>query len=228
MTSPRWLTALHKTLSEHDRINVIQVATVDAEGAPRVRTQGYCGTVIPKSHPSLPLLLAATDYRTPKVAELTKNQRAEICWWIPPTNEQFRISAVTYIIAAPQYAFVTSVGPGMQAVIGESAFDWEKKRREVFESLPAPIKASYLRPPPGSAIEAGGEADKTSVGTVRKLEEAQSEEDKKNWEKALNNFTLVVFEPVKVDYVEFGINPHRRTLFTRNENNEWTERNVVP
>ncbi|KZT23282.1 hypothetical protein NEOLEDRAFT_1096275 [Neolentinus lepideus HHB14362 ss-1] len=216
MTSPRWLTALHKTLSEHDRINVIQVATVDAEGAPRVRTQGYCGTVIPKSHPSLPLLLAATDYRTPKVTELTKNQRSEICWWIPPTNEQFRISAVTYIIAAPQYGFVTSVGPGMQAIIGESAFDWEKKRREVFESLPAPIKASYLRPAPGSAIEAEGEANKTSVETAPKLEEG------------LNNFALVVFEPVKVDYVEFGINPHRRTVFTRNEDNEWTERNVVP
>ena len=53
------------------------------------------------------------------------------------------------------------------------------------------------------------------------------DEDKKNAEFALGNFALMLFEPTRVDWVELGIQPNRRTVFTR-EGEGWVEQLVVP
>ncbi|KZT23285.1 hypothetical protein NEOLEDRAFT_1136595 [Neolentinus lepideus HHB14362 ss-1] len=239
MASPHWLTALHKTLKAHDKVSarpVFQVATVDEHGIPRVRSQIYRESLTPKLHPALPLLLSSTDIRTPKVAQLvanpsSKTELVEICWWIDATQEQFRITAQTYIIPSPEHRFHERFNPeiaqAMQAIVNEDKIDWEKKRREAYEGMSGHMKASWLRPTPGSKVEGGYEASKTWVEKVPKLEEAKTDEDKRNWEKALGNFALMVFEPVRVDYVELGIVPNRRRIYTRTQG-DWTEEDVAP
>ncbi|TFK49771.1 hypothetical protein OE88DRAFT_382501 [Heliocybe sulcata] len=237
MPPPRWLTAFHKTLSEHDKVSVFQLATVDAQNTPHVRSQIYRETLTPTSHPSLPLLLSSTDIRTPKVAELLANpgnpsSLAEICMWLDPTQEQFRIVAQTYIIPSPEHPhharLGSTMGKAMKALMEEDNVDWEKKRREAYDGMSGHMKASWLRPTPGSKLAGGYEEAKTWVERVPNLEGAKTDEEKKNWEKALGNFALMVFEPVRVDYVELGIQPNRRRIYVRKDGEEWTEEDVAP
>ncbi|KZT22627.1 hypothetical protein NEOLEDRAFT_1137622 [Neolentinus lepideus HHB14362 ss-1] len=239
MTSPLWLRALQKTLSEHDRVSVFQLATFDSQSVPRARSQIYRTAITSKAHPSCPLLVSSTDVRTPKVIELTDNplnasSDSEICWWIDKTSEQFRITSKTYVIPSPSHPFYAKfdwkASPGMKALVEEDKFDWEARRREIFESMSGHMKASWLRPPPGSVMKGGYEESKKWEKTVPRWNEAQNDHEKALWETAFGNFALMVMEPVRVDYLEMAIVPNRRRIFTRemDQGESWTEEVVVP
>ena len=58
-------------------------------------------------------------------------------------------------------------------------------------------------------------------------DEAKTDEDRKNLQTALQNFALMLFEPVEIDWVELAISPNKRTVFKRN-GEKWTEHLVVP
>ena len=76
------------------------------------------------------------------------------------------------------------------------------------------MKASWCAPvAPGSAIPSYDEPSKWPR-EVPNFEDLKSEEDKKNYETALGNFAMVVLEPRKVDWVQLGERPNRRTIFT--------------
>lgn len=110
-------------------------------------------------------------------------------------------------------------------------YDWEKKRREVFNDMSKGMKASWATPTPGDPIKSYDEAN-AWPGPLPRLEEADNDEDKKNLEFALGNFALVLIDPFSVDWVQLGTRPNRRTKFSRNENlgegDEWAEEIVVP
>ncbi|TFK56388.1 hypothetical protein OE88DRAFT_1709123 [Heliocybe sulcata] len=239
MASPVWLRALQKTLSEYDRVSVFQLATFDAHHAPHARSQIYRTTITPKGYPSYPLLVSSTDVRTPKVIELIDNpsnasSKSEMCWWIDKTSEQFRISSRTYVIPAPSHPFYAKLdwaaSPGMKALVEEDKFDWEAKRKSIFESMSEHMRASWLRPPPGSVLKGGYDESKKWEKTVPKWDDAKTDHEKALWETAFGNFALVVMEPVKVDYLEMAIVPNRRRVYTREETQGqvWIEEVVVP
>ncbi|EPQ53402.1 hypothetical protein GLOTRDRAFT_116906 [Gloeophyllum trabeum ATCC 11539] len=209
MASPLWLRALHKTLNKHDKVSVFQLATFDAQNVPHARSQIYRTTFTPQSHPNYPLLISSTDIRTPKVSELISNptnpsSSSEMCWWIDKTSEQFRITSRTYVIHSPSHPFYARFDwktlPRMKALVEEDKVDWEAKWKEMYESMSGHMKASWLRPPPGSVLEGGYEESKKWV------------EKRALWEKAFSNFALMVVEPVRVDYLEMGIVPNRRRV----------------
>lgn len=130
-------------------------------------------------------------------------------------------------------------GPAFAALY-QDGFDWEEKRRQVFDSMSAHMKASWCRPfAPGSKLPGGHEETKNWPQKLEgKLEDilgsgggkGVSEETRKNWEMALGNFALVVIDPTDVDYVELSVVPNRRTRFWRNEGEtgEWEDEAVVP
>ena len=116
-------------------------------------------------------------------------------------------------------------------VMQQQGFDWEDKRKVVFKGMSPFMKATWVRPPPGSRLEGGEEeAEKWPV----KLEEPdengifKSDEDKILWETALGNFALLVVDPVEVDYVELGPVPNRRTKFWRSDHGQWQDEALVP
>lgn len=165
------------------------------------------------------------------------------------SQEQFRVNGKVYIITPPSHPFRTiqTFPPGSAlARLNESGeledqtdgftlqgggYDWEKKRKEVFDDMSGGMKASWATPPPGDLLKSYDEAN-AWPGPLPKLEEADNEDDKKDLEFALGNFALVVIEPLGVDWVQLGVRPNRRTKFTRNENlsngDEWVEEIVVP
>lgn len=207
-----------------------QLASIDANNIPRVRSCIHREFLGAKASPSLPLLLTTTDIRTPKCAQMLSNPDVEGAFWVEGTQEQYRITGKTSIIPTPAHPyhaqFDPSRGPALTALKNEG-IDWEKKRTESFDSMSGHMKASWCRPVPGSKLDGGYEEAKKWPVKLPKLGEAENEEDKRNLEKALGNFALLVIDPVEVDFVELGVVPNQRTNFTR-EGEEWVEQIVVP
>lgn len=202
-----------------------------------------------------PLLLTSTDARTPKVRQLAQNARVEIAWWIPGIQEQFRIAGRAYVLPSPEFGTDTVVPPVGEVLAGEKAqmelgvrklegdfpgaelggegFDWEGKRVEVFDTMSGHMKASWVRPVPGTPLPGGYAAAKEWPESLPKLSEVEEgdggEESKRLLKDALKNFALVVIDPMEVDYVELGVMPNQRTNFRLDKSNgEWVEEIVVP
>ena len=113
----------------------------------------------------------------------------------------------------------------MRMLQADPDFDFDKKRKELFDSMSPGMRASWCEPlAPGSPIASWEE----QKGWPRKVPvDPETDEDRKNAEFALGNFALMLFEPTRVDWVELGIQPNRRTVFTREEEG-WVEQLVVP
>jgi len=117
--------------------------------------------------------------------------------------------------------------------LGGAGFDWEKKRVETFEGMSGHMRASWVRPVPGTPLPGGYAAAKAWPESLPKLAEVEQgkggEETKKLVKDALKNFALVVINPLEVDYVELGVVPNQRTHFWRERGTgEWVEEVVVP
>ncbi|KAF9260854.1 hypothetical protein L218DRAFT_962191 [Marasmius fiardii PR-910] len=223
---------------------VIQLASIDPTSPkPHVRSHIFRSFLTPSNKTPeserLPLILSSTDIRTPKVEQIIANPNVEIAWWIEGTQEQFRISGIASVVSARDHLFYkhfeeaiknAGLNSGLRNMV-DTDFDWEEKRREVFESMSAHMKASWCRPTPGSVLTGGEEVAKRWPVRVDKPGDEDggepSEGNKRNWEVALGNFALVVVDPTEVDYVELGVIPNRRSQFWRNEG-VWEEKSVVP
>ena len=117
---------------------------------------------------------------------------------------------------------------GLEAVTLTPSFDWEKKRVEVFKDMSGHMKASWCRPTPGTKLEGGQEEAKKWPEKVEEPGPDSSDEDRKNWEVALENFALMIIEPTYVDFVDLGVVPNRRFGFRRDEKGHWEEIELVP
>ncbi|CAL1694882.1 unnamed protein product [Somion occarium] len=234
---PRWFQALNDALSlpENKGKIVYQLATTDLHNIPRVRSLQHRDFLIPKGLPSVPIILTTTDIRTPKVPQLLSTPTVEVVWWLDGTQEQFRITGKATVIPSREHPLHRTIDIPHDSALavlnseGEESspgkYDWEKKRREVFDSMNS-LRPVWARPPPGTVLESYDDAKAWPV-TLPKLAEAETEEDKKNLEIAISNFALLLIEPTVVDWVQLGVKPDRRTKFTK-EGQEWTEQILVP
>ncbi|EMD32623.1 hypothetical protein CERSUDRAFT_126726 [Gelatoporia subvermispora B] len=228
---PRWINALTKALSlpENKGQNVYQIATVE-NGIPRVRTQVHRDIIYPEGCPHLPILLTTTDARSPKVSQITATPRVEVAWWLQGSQDQFRIAGPVRF-DRPGAGSPDDPGRGGPFLalrrMDQQNFDWEAKRRAVFDTMSAHMRASWCRPPPGSTMSAYADAKKWPA-TVPSLGEAESDEDRTNQEQALGNFALVLIEAEEVDWVQLGVIPNQRTKFVRQEDGSWKEEIIVP
>ncbi|KAG8708248.1 hypothetical protein FRC09_001360 [Ceratobasidium sp. 395] len=217
----------------------LALSTVDTDGnapLPRVRHHLYRGVLT--KNPIRPLLITTTDVRTPKVHQLcshpdTSGPTAEIAWWFPP-RAQFRLTARTYVLPSPSHKLHSQFPTKALADSGDSSSspgaletpaEWEKLRVKTFNSLPAFLRASYVRPTPGSKLSNPDDAKKWPKELPESGNEG-SEEERKQVQEALKNFAVLLLEPVEVDLVEFD-DPDRRTKWKR-VGNEWREQTVVP
>lgn len=91
-----WLDDLEKAIKRNKRDahnRYFQLATVDTEGWPRVRTVVYRGLADETGAP-----LFITDSRAEKMTSIVTGGRAEICWYFTQTREQFRLHGHLVII----------------------------------------------------------------------------------------------------------------------------------
>ena len=88
MSLPPWRPLLRGARQREGRspqARWLQLATLGADGAPRVRTLVFRGWAGPAE---LDLL---TDRRSSKSAELSAEPRVELCWLLPKARSQFRL-----------------------------------------------------------------------------------------------------------------------------------------
>lgn len=165
----------------------------------------------------------------------TKGPTSELAWWIAPASVQFRIGARTHLLPSPshelhsQFPFqlLSSAGGGDAGPESpDTPADWEALRVKTFNALPAFLRASFVRPVPGSPLQNPEDAKEWPT-TLPESGKEESEEDKKHVKEALANFALVLLEPLAVEFLELGVEPNRRTQWKLSKG-EWTESSVVP
>lgn len=106
----------------------LQLATVAADGTPRVRTLVFRGWAGPAC---LDLL---TDRRSAKPAELTHQPAVELCWLLPKARSQFRLRG---------------------AVIELEVEQLQREREQHWQRLTPAGRALWGWPEPGQPFEAG-------------------------------------------------------------------------
>jgi hypothetical protein len=190
---------------------------------------------------SLPLLVTTTDIRTPKVSQLTADPIGEIVWWIQGTQQQFRILSDMFLVPAPDNAHyarwrdvLATAQPGTALELFKEE-DWEARRVAVFLTMSAHMKASWCKPVPGSVLRGGEDEAKSWPERVEEPNESMPEEEykeaKRNWDRALNNFALMLIDPIEIDFVDLSVNPNTRSLFSKTVdgiNITWNEQALVP
>jgi len=236
MAIPDWFKALAEVLSKSPKSTIYTVATVDASATlpvPRVRSIVHREFLSPSEN--LPLLVSTTDIRTPKIRELLSisgGPNAEIVWWLSDASEQYRFSGIIHILPRPDHELFPKF-PGKRLAPEKdengASFDWETERLRVFNEKMGPaLRASFCRPTPGSKIGSYDEGDAWPT-KLPKTYEVLNEDEKVKAEvaQAVNNFSLMVLEPVRVERVELAVIPNRRTQYQK-EGNQWKETIVVP
>ncbi|KZT73379.1 hypothetical protein DAEQUDRAFT_467347 [Daedalea quercina L-15889] len=237
MTSgaPRWQTAMANSLSlpenNKEYNGGIQMATLDDDGIPRVRTVGYRQILHPQGSPNLPVFVFSTDVRMQKALQMRTHPYAELVWWFRGSSEQYRVTGVARVITSPNI----DLGPGGLVreeslaldALDKQGYDWSMKMRELYsEGSDDGLRASLNRPPPGTRIPSYQTA-KEWVQEVPKLGLAKDDADRRNQEEGLRNCALLLVEPFEVDWCELALRPHKRTKFRR-QGDTWEEWPVVP
>ena len=74
--------------------NYFQLATVDKENNPQVRTISFRGFY------NNDTIKATTEIKTSIVSDVTKNQICQICWYFPISREQYRISCKAKLVTS--------------------------------------------------------------------------------------------------------------------------------
>lgn len=179
------------------------------------------------------------------------NARVELAWWLPGPQAQLRITGEAFVYSAPDFELTPSDAERLDASESNAVlkqartlhaaftkssesrlvpkdFDWEKERLERFDAMSGRMRASWVRPAPGTRLRPD-EDPKTWPESLPKLGDAQDEE-KESVRAALRNFALVVINPQEVDYLELGVMPNRRTRFFKDNSKDgtWNEEAVVP
>ncbi|KAG8986529.1 hypothetical protein FRB90_003943 [Tulasnella sp. 427] len=242
MATPRWFSALSDALNKSPKTVIYSLATVDASVSPpipRVRSIVHREFISPT--PDSPLLVSTTDVRTPKICQLASIQpqplppgvssNAEVVWWFPgdDLNEQYRFSGKIHVLPRTDHELFKSFPRERLAPAHDEngkEFDWEAERIRVFdEKMGGVLRASFARPTPGSPLEKYEDAEKWPAKLPKTTE--VDDETKPHVEFALQNFSLMVLEPVAVERVELAVMPNRRTQWER-AGKEWKEKIVVP
>lgn len=134
----------------------------------------------------------------PKSQQLAKNPDFELAWWFAPSGDQFRIKGRAYVLGRPDHpttkTFLSEHGqrlapPGLQK---DDEFNWEDERKRIFEKISPPIRASFLRPIPGTPLKeserkdgGGGDYDPSTWP-----EELKMDGDEKSLKESFANFAL--------------------------------------
>lgn len=125
---------------EHNRdqdAHHVQLATVDTNGDPACRT-----LVFRELAETDRALFFITDFRSHKAAELERTPRAEACWYLRDTREQFRVR-------------------GRASLVGPEDPDPECRRRRsrAWAHLSDESRALFAAPAPGTPWQPGSEPE---------------------------------------------------------------------
>ncbi|GAA6017928.1 hypothetical protein JCM11491_001222 [Sporobolomyces phaffii] len=252
LTLPRWVDTLRSTLTKNLKENKDLIsyafASIDvASGSPKVRYVVHRGFVnerrkdgdgsknlVQDEHDRDLIsdkLVVTTDARTPKSNQLAQDPAVEIAWWLAATQHQFRILGKAYILPSPAFAAASSTKFPFPAdkLAPYPDFDWEHERIRQFRKLSPELRASFVRPVPGTKLsDWDGKMEDLPETLVEGYDEAKTDEEKRHLDQALHNFALIVIDAQEIDLVDLGSQPNVRTKWFRKGGDKWEEEGVVP
>jgi pyridoxamine 5'-phosphate oxidase len=194
--------------------NYVQLATVDGDGRPKCRTVVFRGFL---SHhqdllrsvwnessmvcDGLPCILKmTTDARSRKVDQVTNQQSAaELVWWFPNSNEQFRIAGEVAFVGGGQSGGLMRAASGTDYQASRTLNTnpvLQQERERMWKSLSDAARESFVTDAvPGHAYipPSGATSPDTAVGV---LDSAQSGID-----DPPDSFLLMLLVPRSVDYL---------------------------
>jgi pyridoxamine 5'-phosphate oxidase len=132
-----WWLQLENSLQRnrvHAFARYFQVATVRPNGRPANRTVVFRGTVQRGAH-CAPYLTFVSDTRSGKHEDLEKCSWCEICWYLPVTREQYRITGYAEVVDA-----------------ADSDALRQSTRQQIWSRLTPPLQAPFLAPTPGKPL----------------------------------------------------------------------------
>lgn len=248
MSSPKlapWKSILEQSINESikkDKSTVYyQLATVNND-RPAVRTvvhRGFVSERRPSEEQSWSdnpldtksnLLITTTDVRSPKSIQLQQNQHFEICWWIAPANQQFRLSGKSYIVDKDSKPDTLS----HLSITGTDSFNWQQERRRHFIKIDPALRGSFQRPAPGTPKANTtmtwrptlDQVDPTSTPHDQKID------DQSLWtdiQLAYDRFAIIVLDVYRVDFVQLGSpDTETRTFYERKTDGSWSTTKVIP
>ena len=95
--------------------------------------------------------LISQPNRGPKAAQISANSPVSLAWWQLPTKTQFRITADAYIFPPPNHPLHSQFPAERLAPCAD--FSWEAERLRIWRKMSADLRASFLRPVPGTKLE---------------------------------------------------------------------------
>jgi hypothetical protein len=169
------------------------------------------------------VLQATTDIRSAKSTQIHNGSPAEVLWWFPETQVQFRLQSRAFLLPAISHEWRREFPTDLTGEATE--VDWEATRVECFNALGSSLRAYFAHPTPGSELGNPGKA-KEWPNKLPKLGEG-SEEEKEQTQNAFENFAVLYLEVEEVDLVDLGAvpNEHYRYIF---RDGKWSKSTVVP
>jgi hypothetical protein len=167
-------------------------------------------------------LLSITDTRSVKMQDWSrcdaKALHAEICWYLAKTREQYRLTCNVSLVDSNTHSD-----------------ELQKFRRINWENLSLNAQKAFYEPTPGVPIEQATEEEATKESNATKTQcQDTNKESKANITastvKASNalriseNFVVVIFTPLKVDYLDLKSTPHLRLVSSAQK--QWEELRV--
>jgi pyridoxamine 5'-phosphate oxidase len=105
--------------------------------------------------------------------------------------------------------------------------EWEHERLKAYDALSGFLRASFLRPVPGSKLVNPEDAKKWPKELPTRAE-AANDKEKEQVDEALKNCAMLLLEPREVDVLELAPVPNLRTIYVKSSDISWTEESVVP
>jgi PPOX class probable FMN-dependent enzyme len=134
---PPWRANIQNALDQNlnkAESRYMQLATMDSQQQPSVRTIVFRGFLENTS-----TLIMHTDQRSEKVAQISEQPRAQICWYFADSREQFRLSGTLEIVAPLHEYSAANV----------------QLREAHWHQLSEAAKPSYHWPAPGTTLISG-------------------------------------------------------------------------
>lgn len=126
-------------------------------------------------HCTLELMLTLrAPYSGPKASQIAASSHISLAWWLLPTKTQFRITADAFIFPPPSHPLHSRFPANRLAP--SPNFDWEAERLRIWRKMSPDLRASFVRPTPGSKLEENPEKWPTTLPTDL---EAKTDEEKR-------------------------------------------------
>lgn len=184
-----------------------QVASVCPSGRPKNRTMVFRGFLMGTQN-----LLSVTDLRSEKVSEWQGEEKLhfEICWYFTGSREQYRV--------AGEVALISNVLESSYQDLDLGELTKTSLIKQQWSNLSSNAKEPFFSSSPKAPFD-----DNSTLLTPQ--EEPTTSANDVNMESS-DNFCVIVFTPLTVDYLNLKSKPQQRCLYDIQDG--WKEQEVNP